>query len=75
MAMPDETATRRELAETRRAVRADLGRLERAFRRHESEHRAEARARVTGRRWLIGTMIALAAVIEAPLLYLVTHLH
>lgn len=73
--MPDETVTRREVGELRRAVRADLARLERAFARHEREHQAEARARVTGRRWLAGFLVALGVALEAPLLYLVAHLH
>lgn len=73
--MPDEPATRRELAELRRSVNIQLRRLEATLKDHKREHEADARARVTGRRWLIGTVIALAAVIEAPLLYLVTHLH
>lgn len=42
---------------------------------HRRDHEAESRARVVARRWTIGTVIALAAVIETPLLYLVAHLH
>jgi len=73
--MPDESATRREVGELRRSVNASLRRLEKAIEDHETEHRADARARTNGRRWLVGTLIALAAVIEVPLLYVVTHLH
>ena len=73
--MPDESPTRREVGELRRTLNARLGRLEQRLDKHQEEHRAEERARVTGRRWLIGTLIALAAVIEVPLLYVVTHLH
>jgi hypothetical protein len=73
--MADESATRREVGELRRTVNASLRRLEDSIKDHQAEHQADARARVNGRRWLIGTLIAVAAVIEAPLLYLVTHLH
>ena len=73
--MPDETATRRELAELRRAVNANMSRLERALGRHERQHQDDARARTVGRRWLAGILIAVAALVETPLLYLVAHLH
>ena len=73
--MPDESATRREVGELRRSVNAQLRRLEAALEKHEEEHRADARARTAGRRWLVGTLIALGVMIEGPLLYLVTHLH
>lgn len=49
-------------------VRAEL-------REHGQKHEAETRARVTARRWTIATTIALATVIETPLLYLVAHIH
>lgn len=40
---------------------------------HEAEHERDERARIVGRRWLIATLIALAAVIETPIFYIVAH--
>jgi hypothetical protein len=52
----------------------DVDRELRDFRaEHQRQHEDEARARVTSRRWLIGTLIAVIAVIESPLIYLVAH--
>jgi hypothetical protein len=54
-------------------VAKDLTALTVRLDQHERDH-AEARAeRAAGRRWLIATLIAFAAVVEVPLLYLVAH--
>ena len=52
-------------------VAKDLTTLTVRLDQHERDH-VEARAeRSAGRRWLIATLIAFAAVIEGPLIYLV----
>lgn len=51
------------------SVRGDL----RDFRtEHERLHESERKALVISRRWLIGTVLTVAALIETPLLYLLT---
>ena len=42
---------------------------------HSSVHDQEERQRVLSRRWLIGTILAMMALIETPILYLVTQGH
>ena len=47
----------------------------RGFRRdHESQHRAEASARVTSRRWAITALIAVWMALEGPIAYLIVHI-
>lgn len=53
----------------------DVAEVRAELRDHRQQHDEEARARVVARRWQVGTIIALGAVIETPLLYLVAHLH
>lgn len=40
--------------------------------KHDQIHRDEQRARVNGRRWAVMAVIAALALIESPLIYLVT---
>lgn len=42
---------------------------------HELQHDREQAARVTGRRWLVATVIAAVVAVESPVLYLVAHVH
>lgn len=53
----------------------DVSELRQALRDHGISHEQEERNRVIRRRWLIGTIIAVLAVVETPLLYLVTIIH
>jgi hypothetical protein len=54
---------------------ADLAGLALQIKEHEKAHREELNTRVSGRRWLVMAVIAVLAVIETPLLYLVTTAH
>lgn len=51
----------------------DVAELGAQIESHRREHEATERARVTGRRWLIGTGLAALALVESPLLYLLAH--
>lgn len=55
---------------------AGVGRdLDRFRREHAEQHAADASARVVTRRWLVGTFIAALVALEAPLFFLVAHVH
>lgn len=56
-------------------LRGDVGGLLARMEAHEKGHITEARERIVGRRWLIGALIAFMAVLETPILYLVTRAH
>jgi hypothetical protein len=75
--MPE--VTRGEFGMLRTQVREGIGRLERelaTFRRdHEQQHAAELKSRTMGRRWLIATIIAALVALEAPIFYIVGHVH
>jgi hypothetical protein len=53
-------------AQLAEAIR-DIGELRGELHSHDRRHETEARDRASGRRWLIGTLIALAALIVAVL--------
>lgn len=53
-------------AQLAEAIR-DIGELRGELSAHDGRHDREARDRATGRRWLIGTLIALGALIVAVL--------
>jgi hypothetical protein len=53
----------------------DVSDMRRELDEHGKQHQAEAAARQSGRRWLVGSAIALVAAVEGPLLFLVTHVH
>ena len=53
-------------AQLAEAIR-DIGELRGALAAHDGRHDREARDRASGRRWLIGTLIALAALVVAVL--------
>lgn len=43
--------------------------------KHDREHASDAKARASSRRWMIGTGIAFLAMIEGPLIYLISMHH
>jgi Flp pilus assembly protein TadB len=53
-------------AQLAEAIR-DIGELRGELRSHDARHDRESRERTSGRRWLIGTLIALAALIVTVL--------
>jgi uncharacterized protein (DUF885 family) len=48
----------------------DMGGMQTQMTKHQQEHEADARARVTGRRWAIGLAAVLFAAVESPLVTL-----
>lgn len=56
----------------------DMGQMTGAFEQHQRQHQADARDRVVGRRWLIGTglagMASMAAVVTL-LVQILSHVH
>jgi hypothetical protein len=73
----DQGGTRRNtmLAAQLAGVTADVAGLRLELREHDQLHDAADRARIIGRRWVITAVIAVLAVVETPLLYLVTAGH
>jgi hypothetical protein len=54
-------------------LRGDIAELSAKLSHHEEQHRADARDRRIGRRWLTGTTIAVLAVVETPIGFLLAH--
>lgn len=61
-----------QLTELAKDVSALTTRMDRHIDDHEKEEKARLAQRRTTARWIIGTMIALVAVIETPLIYLIS---
>lgn len=54
---------------------AEVAGLNKRIGDHEINHEQERRARVVARRWFIMAVIAALAVVETPILYIVTVVH
>lgn len=65
----------KDVADVRAELRADVKDLRGDLANHRAEHEADARARVSGRRWLIGAATAALLAVEGPLAYVISHLH
>lgn len=65
----DHAGTRGEvgLAMQVKQVISDIGMLRADLNSHRQDHLTAERARVVGRRWIIGAVIALIAAIDGPL--------
>ena len=67
--------SRGEFDMLRSTVKDSLRRIETRLDRHLQDHEQEEQARTSGRRWLIGTIVAILAVVEPQLIWLIGHLH
>lgn len=56
-------------------LKGDVGSLMTRLDKHEKSHVTESRERLSGRRWLVGAIIAFAAILETPILYVAAHIH
>lgn len=56
-------------------LKGDVTELRTRFEAHEGDHKDEAKARLSSRRWAWSTAIAALVAVEAPLLYLIAHAH
>lgn len=56
-------------------LRGDVAGLMARMETHERNHVAEAKERLAGRRWAIGALIAFAAILETPILYVAARIH
>jgi hypothetical protein len=65
----------KDVSDVRLELRQDVRELRDDLAGHRREHETEERARVAGRRWMIATVVAALVAIEAPLGYVITHLH
>lgn len=54
------------------AVSRDLARFRRE---HAEQHQADESSRIATRRWVIATIIAALVALEAPIAFLVAHVH
>lgn len=53
----------------------DVGAVKTDIEGHRGEHQQDARARVTGRRWLIATFVAAVAAVDGPLVTILLARH
>jgi hypothetical protein len=53
----------------------DVQDLRMELRDHRDEHKDTERARISGRRWTVTTILAALILLEAPIGYIIAHLH